>query len=698
MRVVGIGIGMLALVLCLSGCGSSGGGGDGVAVDTAILSGEVDTGSLAQAVERAAALPGLQEDLYVVAVDETGRVVDSHRIPFPFGGGAEAFTLTVPTGHDYLVEFRAGSVDGPTAAVLEVSGGATARAVFSLSAGALDANLGQVTIDLVASRGQSDEDLSGVLEPPSKDYDDLDEDILPDDFDRDDDDDGISDDGDDFPRDTDNDHRSNDVDDDDDGDGIIDDEDEYPYDTDNDGLRNCRDDDDDGDGVGDDDDEFPLDDDLGRLIDPTRWTTYEFVRTVEDGRLRSALTRRGSNYSNWLGLAVPDGVQSISAEVQVNHVAGAGAFVRARVGGFLYNDGTGGDGSVGDVFAVTEIRYDGADLAAGYLVARCAQSECQNDQDFEVLEHQAAAFGAVDLEDVHTLSVSFDGSVLTFGCDGEARTYSPSTTVQDLSAEAFLGLGTRVQNITEPEEWGFIEAEFDDVHVDGNLYDDFEGDVIDRSRWIHTEFERRIKDGQLRSALTRYGSSYSNTLNVVDPTSVQSLRADVTVTEIEHHGFVPRARVIGNFFHDDTVTGDGDAGEVYAAIGVRVAETGGAPFILYFVGRCENANCTDSTGFGSGSFGTVALNEPHTLSVAYDGATTFTFAADDGEPATIDVAGQATRSGPAEIDFMGVGTRVSADAPGAEAWGRVEATFDDVYVNGELYDTFGEEEDDEDAD
>ena len=117
-------------------------------------------------------------------------------------------------------------------------------------------------------------------------FEDLDDDGLPNIYDRDDDGDGLDDlfdlyptlsafkydaDGDGyanaidaFPldyyefRDTDFDGIGDIEDEDRDGDGILDEDDEYPSDTDNDGIPNSQDEDDDNDGVPDDEDEEPL--------------------------------------------------------------------------------------------------------------------------------------------------------------------------------------------------------------------------------------------------------------------------------------------------------------------------------------------------------------------------------------------------------------------------------------------------------
>ena len=117
------------------------------------------------------------------------------------------------------------------------------------------------------ARFKYDADFDGVanaLDAFALDYTeqfDLDEDGIGDNADTDVDGDGIANRHDEFPRDTDNDGIGNDVDIDDDGDGVADIDDEYRFDTDNDGIRNDLDPDDDGDGIRDADDEYPFDSD-----------------------------------------------------------------------------------------------------------------------------------------------------------------------------------------------------------------------------------------------------------------------------------------------------------------------------------------------------------------------------------------------------------------------------------------------------
>ena len=52
------------------------------------------------------------------------------------------------------------------------------------------------------------------------------------------------------------------------------------------------------------------DDFSSALIDRTKWTNLEFVRQIDNGVLKSELTRFGSNGSNSLGFADPDAVSS----------------------------------------------------------------------------------------------------------------------------------------------------------------------------------------------------------------------------------------------------------------------------------------------------------------------------------------------------------------------------------------------------
>jgi len=218
-----------------------GGGGDGV--ETADLIGTVNDPVAAGSVRSSA----VATPVNVVAVDEDGNVADSAT------DVTGQFTLTVPTGHDYVIIVS--DDDGIIGAMIY---GADDRPDFTVAAGVTTLHLGNLTVNRSTRSVTTDDPQGEIAEPIEARIDssaDHDGDHIPDALDSDDDNDGIDDvadvsDGHDASMDHDNDGVDDSLDSDDDNDGVSDIEDDHPYDVDNDGEDDDRGSDDTGGGMG----------------------------------------------------------------------------------------------------------------------------------------------------------------------------------------------------------------------------------------------------------------------------------------------------------------------------------------------------------------------------------------------------------------------------------------------------------------
>jgi len=260
------------------------GGGGGGSTETAEITGTLSPVSGASVHTSAASTTGLT----IVAVDENGNSADAA------SGVTGDFTLTVPTGHDYvlIVSDSSGIL---SAVVYKDTSGATSSEMAVVS-GTARVDLGTITVDTttrtvevadpsaVTEEAKDGTSSTGVPKPAESkmksDTDgdgvpdtvvDTDGDHIPDAVDTDKDNDGIenSEDKDpatgaDLSTDMDNDGVDDAVDTDVDGDGVANaddvgnDQSDLSRDTDNDGVANDRDADDDNDGVPDtEDDDHP---------------------------------------------------------------------------------------------------------------------------------------------------------------------------------------------------------------------------------------------------------------------------------------------------------------------------------------------------------------------------------------------------------------------------------------------------------
>jgi len=175
-----------ALALLLTACGGGGGGGGSATPQDTTPTSVIVSGSIATVTESSVASQALASEVTVVAVDERGWVADSATT-------RGDFALTIPTGHDYVIAFRDGTVTGSNLATLEVDTSGSGRALFSLGRGAPDVDLGTLTLHRTSHRAVGSRALADQLPAAAMQPTDTDGDLIPDTMDRDDDNDGVVD-------------------------------------------------------------------------------------------------------------------------------------------------------------------------------------------------------------------------------------------------------------------------------------------------------------------------------------------------------------------------------------------------------------------------------------------------------------------------------------------------------------------------
>jgi hypothetical protein len=209
------------------------------------------------------------------------------------------------------------------------------------------------------------------------------------------------------------------------------------------------------------------------------------------------------------------------------------------------------------------------------------------------------------------------------------------------------------------------------------LFDDFNADRIDRTKWANTESARRVENGKFVSAVTRFGLNGGDTMNFVAAREITGFKADVTVTDVENVDAAPLAMLIGAFYNDGT-PGSGIAGDVLAGVGI--SHNGTELLGSSFVAVCITDSCNVPGEYKDihwGPFGPVALNETHTLSIDFDGKK-FTFGF-DGRTLEVGPTSHTPVVGPPHVAFKGIGTRVGG-IDGPDEGGFIAATFDNVVV------------------
>jgi hypothetical protein len=222
------------------------------------------------------------------------------------------------------------------------------------------------------------------------------------------------------------------------------------------------------------------------------------------------------------------------------------------------------------------------------------------------------------------------------------------------------------------------------------MVDDFYEDTLDPAKWQRYEFIRRIKDGKLESAITRYDAPGSNNLLFTNPAEVISFQADVSVIDVSEDDFNPKARLTGSFFNDGT-TGDGQTGDILIEFSIRDTDNDASNGLsgYYWIGRCENADCTDvdiPVFEAPAGWDSVALGDSVTMKLSYSQAVN-SFTLNFGSQNLV-VTSPFPNAGPAADPYKLIGTRVSNIVTGES--GFIHAMFDNVYKNEavEVYDDF----------
>jgi len=429
-------------------------------------------------------------------------------------------------------------------------------------------------------------------------------------------------------------------------------------------------------------------------IDPSKWMDYEFVREISGGKLRSR-SRNSATFTsppnNTLEIAYPMGISTIEAKLTpLVFENPQGLFQVADLSGTFFNDGTEGSGFIGDVVGQVLIGGWGSEPVAMWRVYRYLDSAGNT---IELLASGVFSI-PITLGNTYLLSLSWSGKTFTFSFQGEIARYEPETAIHP-TKHPFRRLRTLISPApgkTEAE----IEALFDDVRV-GYVppNDDFSQAFIHRGRWKNGEMVREIESGALvlacgsSSPIVTSSFPYTNfsQLGFADPNNVSSIRADVVLLDYElRNNAYTRARLDGRWYNDGSGTPGTDmTGDIWAEVSLREDPSG--LYGQWAVYRFTDAAGTAATTLGSGNFATpITAGMPYTLFISYDSvANRFTFKI-GSETYTFGPSGLPTRVRDPNSPWKGLTARTQINDD--QSFGYVAAAFDNVQVNGTLYDDF----------
>lgn len=203
-------------------------------------------------------------------------------------------------------------------------------------------------------------------------------------------------------------------------------------------------------------------------INPEKWDTYEFMRQISDGQLRSKVRSSSASAStifNRLEFLSPSSINVITAKVTpLTYHNEQGANIVSRIAGHYYNDGTQGGGYIGLVGAHVRIGGTEKSPIADWHVWRYMDSTGPAG-NIETIA-SGVFTTPISLGKTYTLLLGWDGKQFTFKIDNEEAWYTPVTSVNPPNIP-WKEIGTRVWNPAGKE--ATIEALFDDVWVGGPL-------------------------------------------------------------------------------------------------------------------------------------------------------------------------------------------------------------------------------------
>jgi hypothetical protein len=420
-------------------------------------------------------------------------------------------------------------------------------------------------------------------------------------------------------------------------------------------------------------------------IDPNKWSNFELVNEIQDGKLYSETVAYGIRSKNELNFKNPNPINYIEADVTVKkfegNLGGGGisnyAFPNVALTGFFYNDGSasGPNSLKGEVQGSIMIGpYDGK-----LWVYWCVYKS-KNDEGTEWTSSTNRFPNPASLNATYKLSIQFEPSskTFTFKVGSDIRTWISTDTInppnipwKTIRTDAnFVGTGTGL--------YGKIAATFDNVIAKdelGNVVvsDDFSSSTIDPSKWRYSV--RKISDGKLLSKVNT-NSDTRNSLSFKNPEQIKELQAKVTLLEFNNpdEAFT-RARLGGQFYNDTGNPNSGWEGDVWAEVVIGGIETD--PSAGWVVVRYNDAKGTNTTTLGHGTFPiTINLGETYDLFLGWDGST-FTFKCNDNIATYTPVTNKFSPN----YKWKQLDTRVShlSQQP-FETY--VSATFDDVRING----------------
>jgi hypothetical protein len=372
-------------------------------------------------------------------------------------------------------------------------------------------------------------------------------------------------------------------------------------------------------------------------LDPTRWASArESIRMIQDGVLvlaHGGAAPSGSNSNTSLRHVSPPNapLQALQADVTLTAATPptAGGYSRLRLRGAFYNDGMGGTGSTGDVWAQIGLRVGPTGSPeAFYGLHRRDDADCNLTTD-----DMSGALAPVMVNQPYTLAIARVGRQFMFTVTPMGGGDSVSHTVTEYLPVATAAHSRNVMVRADVLCWatapgvldGYTAGTFDNVYVNSDPYDDFSSGTIDPGKWRDYEIGRMLQNGALvLQAQAPATKNQYTSIRVPNPNAVTALAADVTLAArtLTVPQDVAHAGLFGTFYN----TGNGTAfGDVRAHV-FYWTRGDGIINVNFSTWRNDDAGQFVSL-FGETVASGLALRKTHRLHLGWDGAV-FTYGVD----------------------------------------------------------------------
>ena len=202
----------------------------------------------------------------------------------------------------------------------------------------------------------------------------------------------------------------------------------------------------------------------GTQLDSSKWYYGEFIRQIEEGKLRLKVERCDERGNNTVSPSVTNESGYIEAKVNVNDgFVSQGKTGFARLASYFYNEkrgpGSGVDynGYQDNVWSTVRILLEDT----GILKAVAGVWRSDDPQELNGTDLLYEDFNLpIELGKEYTLSIMYTGSKILFRCNEEIITYDIQTPTYE-SYDKHYYVQTRVFN--DDQQCGFIDTIYDDI-------------------------------------------------------------------------------------------------------------------------------------------------------------------------------------------------------------------------------------------